>query len=227
MPMVMLGKDLRIRRFTPTAEEVLRLRPGDVGRPLADLKPRIDAPDLDALVAEVLRTGTTREREARDREGRWHSIRLRPYRSLDGRTEGVVLCLVDIDDLRQSRDALEGAHEYESALLEIAHEPLLVLDHELRVLAANPAFHELFRVAADETLGRLVYDLGNGQWSAPALRRLLKDVADEEAVMRGYRLDHEFPNVGRRVVSVNARQIRRDQKQGQRILLAFRDITAD
>jgi two-component system CheB/CheR fusion protein len=103
LPVVMLGSDLTIRRFTPPAERVLHLIPSDIGRPIGDLNPRIEAPDLEPLLTQVIDTGVVREREVRDREGRWYSMRLRPYRTADERIEGAVMVLVDIDGIRRGR----------------------------------------------------------------------------------------------------------------------------
>ena len=101
VPVVMLGSDLTIRRFTPAAERVLHLIPSDIGRPIGDLNPRIEAPDLEPLLTEVIDTGVVREREVRDREGRWYSMRLRPHRTADKRIDGAVMVLVDIDRVRR------------------------------------------------------------------------------------------------------------------------------
>jgi two-component system CheB/CheR fusion protein len=101
LPVVMLDRDLTIRRFTPAAERVLHLIPSDIGRPIGDLNPRIEAPDLEPLVSAVIDTGVVHEREVRDREGRWYSMRLRPYRTADERIDGAVMVLVDIDRVRR------------------------------------------------------------------------------------------------------------------------------
>src|SRR5207245_9760106 len=82
---VMVTTDLRIRRFTPTAEKVLNLIPTDIGRPISDIKPNIDCPDLEKLITEVIDTITIREREVKDRHGRWYSMRIRQYKNVDNR----------------------------------------------------------------------------------------------------------------------------------------------
>src|SRR5207253_3756693 len=99
MPIVMTGNDLRIRRFTPMAEKVLRLISTDVGRPLADLKPRIDVPDLEEILQRVVDTLQPHEQEVQDREGRFYLMRVRPYRTADNRIDGAVLQLLDVTDL--------------------------------------------------------------------------------------------------------------------------------
>ncbi len=103
---VMVGADLRIRRFTPAAEKLLNLIAADVGRPIADVRLAIDVPDLARLLAEVIDSVSPRERDVRDRDGRWYSLRLHPYRTQDNRIDGAVLALVDIDNLKRAEQAL-------------------------------------------------------------------------------------------------------------------------
>src|SRR2546425_3707460 len=111
--MVMLGGDLRIRRVTPEAEKLLGLIPTDIGRPITNIRPNIDVPDLEQMIVEVIDTVTVQEREVRDREGHWYLLRILPYKTLENMIEGAVLTLVDInvlknnlEEIRLSRDQL-------------------------------------------------------------------------------------------------------------------------
>jgi two-component system CheB/CheR fusion protein len=106
MPIVMLGSDLRIRRITPPAERLLNLIPADLGRPIGDIKLSIEVPDLEELVLEVVATMSAREREVQDRAGRWYSLRVRPYRTLENRIDGAVILFVDIENLKKAEQAL-------------------------------------------------------------------------------------------------------------------------
>ncbi|HST02958.1 MAG TPA: CheR family methyltransferase, partial [Usitatibacter sp.] len=106
LPIVMLGPDLRIRRFTPAAERLFNLIPGDVGRPVSDVKLNVAAEALESVVAEVLETMATRELEVRDRAGRWHLMRVRPYRTQENVIDGAVIVLVDIDEVKRGEQAL-------------------------------------------------------------------------------------------------------------------------
>src|SRR5687768_9659071 len=81
-----------------------------------------------------------------------------------------------IDDLSSPSELAADAVPFAEAIVETLHEPLLVLRPDLRVQTANPAFYRHFRVKPEDTLGRMVYDLGNGQWNIPALRRALEEV---------------------------------------------------
>jgi two-component system CheB/CheR fusion protein len=94
---VIVTADLRIRRFTPMAERLLNLIPGDVGRPIGNIKPNFEGPELGQLCAEVVDTVAVVEREVRDRQGRAYSLRIRPYKNLENRIEGAVLTLFDIE----------------------------------------------------------------------------------------------------------------------------------
>ena len=105
--MVILGPDLRIRRFTQAAEKILNVIHADIGRPITDIKLTIDVPDLEAKIAEVMENVTVAALDVKDRSGRWFSMRLRPYRTMESKIDGVVLLVLDVDVLKRSeQDAL-------------------------------------------------------------------------------------------------------------------------
>jgi len=103
--------------------------------------------------------------------------------------------------------------------------PLLVLNAELRVERANPAFHDLFKVTPGQTSGRLIYDLGDGQWNISALRHLLEAILGGEEHVENYRVEHEFEDIGRRIMLLNARRIESEEALPYLILLAINDVT--
>ena len=100
-PIIMVGRDLRIRRFTPAAARLLKVIDGDVGRLITDLRLRIDIPDLEELLTEVIETMALNERDVQDDEGRWYAMQLRPFKTLDNRIDGAVLTLFDIDEMKR------------------------------------------------------------------------------------------------------------------------------
>jgi len=116
---------------------------------------------------------------------------------------------------------LTEAKDFAEAIVETLHEPLLVLHADLTIKSANPAFYDWFKVTPEETLGKKIYDLGNGQWNIPSLRTLLDDVLPHNNVFNDYEVNHEFETIGRRVMLVNARRL----DHVQLILLGIRDIT--
>ena len=96
--------------------------------------------------------------------------------------------------------AFEDGRALAQAIVDTVREPLLVLDKDLRVIAASRSFYETFQADRQETQGRLLYTLGDGQWDIPALRTLLEKIVPEESVMDDYEVEHEFPKIGRRTM---------------------------
>jgi two-component system CheB/CheR fusion protein len=117
IPIVMLNSELRIRRYTPMAEAVLSLIPTDIGRPISDLKPRINVPDLEELLVGVIRSGQQLEREVQDHDGLWYSMRIHPYRAADNRVDGAVLQLLDINQLKGFIKEIEEARDYSECMV--------------------------------------------------------------------------------------------------------------
>ena len=113
---------------------------------------------------------------------------------------------------------------FADALLKTVDLPLLALDSELRVWVVNDAFLEQFSVTRKESLGRLIYDLGDGQWNIPELRQLLQNVFHRDEVIRDYRVEHEFDRIGRRVMRLSAKRMSGADDHVS-ILIAFADET--
>jgi two-component system CheB/CheR fusion protein len=97
LPIVMVDNSLTIRRATPTAREAFNITDSDIGRRVTDLKPNIEIPDIEKVLHEVIESLSVRERNVRDKAGRWYSLRVRPYRTADHKIDGAVLTLVDIN----------------------------------------------------------------------------------------------------------------------------------
>jgi len=173
IPFLMLDNDLRLRKFSPAVEKVLDVRAFDVGHPIARLSGRIDMSALIASVRKVIDTLRIEESEIKDQAAHWYSVSIRPYRTADNRIDGAIIIFFDIDVLKKTLRAAEAARDYAEGLIETVREPLIVLDTDLRIQRATEAFYETFHVSRSETEGRLLYDLGNGQWNLPRLRELL------------------------------------------------------
>ena len=217
MAIVILGHDLRIRRCTPMAETAFRLAPTDIGRPLRDLRlPAV--PDLEAMVLESIDTTKMLEREIQDEGGRWHLLRIRPYRTLDNRLDGAVIVLLDID-------ALKRVHEYTEGVVATVRAPLLVLDAELRVRMVSAAFCDTFDLRESAVVGRLLYEIDSGHWNSAGLRRLLEEVLPSDQHIADFELEVELDRVGRKTLLFNARRLVAPSGASPSILLAVEDIT--
>ena len=97
IPIVMLGNDLRVRRFTPMAERVMNLIPADVGRCITDIKPNLRIPDLKRSISHVIDSLQIEEFDVEDANGRWYCMRIRPYRTFDNKIDGVIIVLLGLD----------------------------------------------------------------------------------------------------------------------------------
>jgi two-component system, chemotaxis family, CheB/CheR fusion protein len=224
IPILMLDNERRIRRFTPSAEKLFNLLPSDIGRPIQNLRPNLDLADLHPLISRTMDTLTIQGEEVRDLKGRYYSMTVRPYRTSHNKVDGVLIALADIDALKRSLEEANQARDYASSIVETARESLVVLDSSLRVLTANRAFYELFQVAAGAVASRSILDLA-GDASTAELRKLLEETLTEKNAMNDFRLEHEFPSRGTRVLLLNGRRLQWERQGGGMILLAMEDVT--
>jgi signal transduction histidine kinase/CheY-like chemotaxis protein len=121
-------------------------------------------------------------------------------------------------------DPLTVEPSYAQDIVDTVREPLLMLDTALRVRSANRAFYQTFQVSPEETEDRLIYELGNGQWDIPGLRTLLEEIIPTSSVFNDFELEHTFPNIGHRVMLLNARRLR-PGSHGELLVLAMEDVT--
>ncbi|HEY0141800.1 MAG TPA: response regulator [Thermoanaerobaculia bacterium] len=135
----------------------------------------------------------------------------------------ILLAMEDVTERRQSQHLL-SQFEHAQDVVDTVREPLLILDGKLRVHSANRAFYQTFNVTAAETEARLIYELGNGQWNIPDLRTLLEDILPMSSVFNDYELEHDFPEIGRRIMLLNARQLRQGS-HAELLVLAMEDVT--
>ncbi len=224
IPILMLGGDLRIRRFTPLAERLFNLIPTDVGRPFTNIQPNVDVPNLVPLILEVIDTLSIQELEVQDREGHWYSLRIRPYKTVENQIDGAVISLIDIDQLKRSAIALEESRNYAAAIVETIREPLVVLNPELRVINANRSFYQTFDVSPEEVEQQLIFDVQNSQWNILRLRSLLEEVIPRDTQLDNFEVSQVFDHIGTRTMLLNACKIPRIGDM-QMILLAIEDIT--
>ena len=173
---IFLDRRLVIRRFTRDATQVYPLVPSDVGRPLADIRSEVNGGDLVADAQTVLDTLLPIERDIVTNTGVWYLARIRPYRTVDDVIDGVVMTFADTTDRVVQQIATRKALKLAEAVVDTVREPLMVLDGNLRVLSANRAFLAAFGSTAAHTVGRRIFDIGDGDrdWNLPALHDLLE-----------------------------------------------------
>ena len=128
-------------------------------------------------------------------------------------------------ELEVIKKSADDAHEFADSVINTVREPLISLDQDLRVVTVSRSFYDFFKVKPEETVGQLIYDLGNKQWDIPKLRELLENILPEKTAFDNYEVEHDFATIGRRIMLLNARQIEQAMGKELIILLAIEDIT--
>jgi two-component system CheB/CheR fusion protein len=195
---------------------------------LGDITSNLQGENLLAELHAVLETLVPHEREVQANDGTWYLARMKPYRTLDNMIDGVVLTFTNISENREAAQiklaAVQLARELAEGIVNTVSEPLIVLDSDLQVVSASRAFYQHFQVAPEQTVGQKIYDLGNGQWNIPALRKLLTDILPQQQVIEGFVMEHNFPDLGLRRMVLNARRIVTALGNTELILLAMEAV---
>jgi PAS domain S-box-containing protein len=224
VPIIAVGSDCAIRRFNPAAATLLSLTPGDFGRPLRAIPMLSNVKRLEDLCGDAIGSGASSQCEVRDTtNGSWFVLRIAPYIGSDGQINGAVLTFQNVSAFRASLEQAIYEREYTKAIINTVIDPLVVLDDDCRVQAANQAFYTKFRVSRDEARGTRLYNLGIQDWEIARLETFLKEThANNESDAE---FEHEFPEIGRRTVLLNASRLSPAGNIRQMTLLVIQDIT--
>jgi two-component system CheB/CheR fusion protein len=223
---IFLDNDLHIKRFTTEAKRVSKLLAVDVGRPLSDIVSKLVYDRLLEDAQDVLQTLVVKEREVQGVDGSWFLMRILPYRTAKNTIDGLVLTFLDITKHKQAEQVAEAARNFAVSIVETVCEPLLVLDDQLRVVSANRSFYRTFQVMPREVELQLLYHLCNGAWNIPDLRHLLEEILPKQTSFQDFIVDQTFPKVGRKVLTINGRQLEQKLVLPGRILLAMQEVRA-
>lgn len=120
---------------------------------------------------------------------------------------------------------IQDALEYTESIIDTVHDPLIILFEDLRVALASRSFYQAFKVTAQETEGKFIYDLGNHQWDIPRLRHLLEEILPRDSSFDNFEIDHDFRDIGRRSMLLNACRIYLKDNRTKLIILTIKDIT--
>jgi two-component system, chemotaxis family, CheB/CheR fusion protein len=225
VPIVMLGNDLRIRKFTPSAAKLMEFKPQDVGLAIVDTHSFLNARELELMAREVIISVVPVGKEVQDRDGRWYVLKILPYRTSDNRIDGAVLVLTDIDDSKRAQEQLKELAAFTGSIVATVREPILILDKDLRIQSVNAAFYQTFGGTPQDTEYHLIYTVGQGRWNIPELRTLLEDIIPQQSSFQDFEVEIDVQGNGRRVFKLNARLLAREENGKKLILLAFEDFT--
>ncbi len=245
-PLLVLNSDLRVLSANRSFYVSFKVTPEEtIGNLIYDLGNRQwDIPKLRTLLEEILPKDNKFDDYEVEHEfsNIGHKIMLLNARRVTQQEIGTQLILLAIEDVTERREIENGlertrkelevtkisedkAREYAESIINTVREPLLVLDSDLRVVKANLSFYDSFKVTPEETIGNLIYSLGNRQWDIPGLRTLLEEIIPKDTKFDGYQIDHIFPSIGRKIMLLNARQVLTEEIDNKLLLLAIEDVT--
>lgn len=229
-PLLILDATLRVRSANRAFYQTFQVSSEETeGRLIYELgNGQWDIPDLRTLLEDIVPKSSVFDDFELEHTfpviGR--RVMLLNARKLEAGQHGelLVLAMEDVTERRRSEADLQAIETYAQNIVDTVREPLLILDATLRVRSANRAFYQTFHVSSEVTEGRLIYELGNGQWDIPDLRMLLEDIVPKSSVFEDFELAHSFPAIGRRVMLLNARKLQAGH-HGELLVLAMEDVT--
>ena len=224
IPILFLDKDLRVRRFTEEAKQIIHLIENDVGRPITDFKVNLLDESFAGDLQEVLDTLQLKEKQVETTDGKWFQMRILPYRTSENRIDGVVATFSDITKIKQFELSIEDARNYAENIIETVLEPLVVLDADLRIVSANRSFYTTFHTTPEDTDKKIFSAIGNNQWDVSELSRLFEDILEKDTEIEGFKIEHDFPESGHRILILNARRVKSNVGP-ELILVAIEDVT--
>ncbi|MFP4003239.1 MAG: PAS domain S-box protein [Alphaproteobacteria bacterium] len=225
-PVLVLSGDLRVQRANPAFCDVFEVSAEETeGCLLYDLgNHQWDIPELRLLLTGLLkdRTEVIDYRVEHDFEQIGKRIMLLNARRMSQNgADFILLAIEDVTGRERERWELMAEKEFAEKIVDASREALLILDWDLHIKSANETFYDTFKVSREETEGRSLFELGNGEWNIPRLRELLENVLPRNNTFDDFVVEHEFANIGRRELILNGRKI--DHKEW--ILLAIEDVT--
>jgi two-component system, cell cycle sensor histidine kinase PleC len=245
-PLIVLDQDLRVVAASRSFYEFFKVKHAEtVGQLIYDLgNKQWDIPKLRELLETILPEKATFDNYEVEHDfttigKRIMLLNARQIQRVLGKELIILLAIEDITarkeieaGLEKTRKELEvikksadEAGEFTESIINTVREPLIALDQDLRVVSVSRSFYEVFKVKSEETVGQLIYDLGNKQWNIPKLRELLETILPQKATFDNYEVEHDFTTIGKRIMLLNARQIQRVSGRERIILLAIEDIT--
>jgi PAS domain S-box-containing protein len=245
-PLICLDQDLRVVTVSRSFYDFFKVKPEEtVGQLIYDLgNNQWDIPKLRELLETILPQQTSFfgyevEHDFATIGRRTMLLNARQIKQVLGKERIILLAIEDITarkaietglettrkELAVIKKSADAAHEFAESLINTVREPLISLDQDLRVVTVSRSFYDFFQVKPEETVGQLIYDLGNNQWDIPKLRDLLETILPQHASFDNYEVEHDFVTIGRRTMLLNARQIEQAWGKERIILLAIEDIT--
>ncbi len=202
---IFLDKEMNIRNFTPEASTLIKIRKSDVGRPIGDIVTNIKYKYLESDIKQVLDRLIMKEEEIQTNDENWYLMRIVPYRTSEDVIDGVVVTFVDINQRMIAEKKIKDALKYAESLINTIKEPVLVLDHDLKVFSSNKYFYEKFNLKPEEIADKYIYQIDNGKWNDSKLISLLNKILNEEYAFHRRVMEYEFAT-GKKNICISGRR---------------------
>ena len=231
-PLIVLDADFRVISASPSFYQTFKVNPKETeGQFIYELGNRQwDIPKLHELLENILPQSTSFNNFEVGHEfieigKRIMLLNARQILRPLEKSRVILLAIEDITERKLAAQATQAARELAESIIDTVHEPLIILDADLRVISASLSFYQTFKVNPQETVGQFIYDLGNHQWDIPKLHELLENILPQSSTFNKFEVEHEFIGIGKRTMLLNARQILGPSEKSRIILLAIEDIT--
>jgi len=221
---IFLDSHLKIKRFTRQAKAIIKLIDSDVGRPLEDLVSTLKYDHLIDDAKTVLQTLAYKDTEVQTINDDWYLLRILPYRTTENMIDGLVISFVDIGRLKKAEQTAQAAY-LTTAIVNTIRQPLLVLDNNLHILTANPAFNQAFNSKNENLTGQSLFAINESIWDCAQLRKHLNETLTNNIAFDVYYLEVEFPDIGKKRLMINGRILKQSPGSPALILLAIEDVT--
>lgn len=218
---VIVGLDLRIRRYTQSAEKLLNLLPTDIGRSASQLNLFLGGLGIEEMISDSIESVSSIEREVLAVDRRWYSVRIVPYRTLDLSIRGAVISIIDIELPKRRIELTAAVSEYATEALSAIPNPLLIVNAELVVIWVNASYYQTFHLLPEEVVGLKLAKIGTGEWSSSELQRRIEDSLTSDVPFRDLELTLNFQGLGRRRITVSGSRIRRVAYETALVLLSI------
>lgn len=225
IPIVMVGLNGCVRRFTPRAGKLLNLIQSDVGRPISDINPNFEGLDLGSFVSDVIDGVAMKEMNIEDRNGHWFRLQIRPYKTVENKIDGAVISFVDINLLKQNLMESKASLDYATSIANTVRLPLVVIDEQLQMKSANHAFYKKFQTSPKDAGIDLLTLIGTSKTAISQVRNALTRAFDANVELNNLEVEYKSSTTKHGVMLLNGRRIQWISEMPNALLLSIEDIT--
>jgi two-component system CheB/CheR fusion protein len=227
IPVVIVSEDFRIKLFTEPAQRLFNLCQASHGQSMTILTQQKGLESIGSIIEDVVKTLGYRQCEVLASDGRWYSLRARPYRTEENQVHGVVLAFFDVSEIKKSHQAMQAERDLSAAIIMRSPSPLLILDGASKVVSTNRAFDDLFAIDSRDFIGLSVFSLWGARWDTTPMRLLMQSDWDSESDLCDFPLQNEFPLDEGVHLTLSTSKIKSESSDLSRHILCFIDLGAE